>query len=148
MSGKLYTEHEDEFERDILRARFTNWLEIVIYRARLNYLREQKNRLKTVSIDEVPDVYLEWHEPGYHSSHTTSQDFDFEEERLAIAFSQLPLMRKEVLRLLFVEEMEPAEIAVRMNCSVQHVYNQRSLALRRLRELLEREEKKDGKKRV
>ena len=148
MSGKLYTEHEDEFERDILRARFTNWLEIVIYRARLNYLREQKNRLKTVSIDEVPDVYLEWHEPGYHSSHTISQDFDFEEERLAMAFSQLPLMRKEVLRLLFVEEMEPAEIAARMNCSVQHVYNQRSLALRKLRELLEREEKKDGKRRV
>ena len=65
--------------------------------------------------------------------------FTFEEERLAKAFSQLPLMRQRILTLLFVNELTPAEIAKQMNCSVQHVYNQRSLALKRLRQLLREE---------
>ena len=37
------------------------------------------------------------------------------------------------------EYKQAAEIAKQMNCSVQHVYNQRSLALKRLRQLLREE---------
>lgn len=140
MHRKPYTEYKDNFECDELRARFTNWLDMVVYRAKLRYMRSQERTVKTVSIDEVPESCLDWHEPRYFSPNSAPQDFDFEEERLAEAFSQLTLMRKEVLRLLFVEEREPVEIAARMNCSVQHVYNQRSLAIKRLRELLEKEE--------
>lgn len=73
-----------------------------------------------------------------HVEHTAN-DFDFEEERLARAYSSLPLMRREILRLLFVEDLKADEIARRLNCSIQHVYNQRSLALKRLRQLLEKE---------
>lgn len=138
MGGNRY-EYNDTFEYDELRARFTGWLDTVVYRAKLKYLRKQEREVETVPIDEIPESHLEWHETGYSSVNTTARDFDFEEERLAVAFSQLPLMRKEVLRLLFVEEKEPAEIAARMNCSVQHVYNQRSLAIKKLRELLEKE---------
>ena len=143
MKESPFAEYEENFERDELRARFTSWLDTVVYRAKLKYLRNQDHMVKTVSIDEIPERYLEWHEPGYYSPNASPQDFDFEEKRLAEAFAKLPLMRKAVLRLLFVEEMEPAEIAVRMNCSVQHVYNQRSLAIRRLRELLEKEAKEN-----
>lgn len=138
MSGNRY-EYNNDSEHDELRARFTGWLDIVVYRAKLKYLRKQAREIEPVPIDDVSEQYLEYHERGYSSVGASTRDFDFEEEKLAEAFSQLPLMRKEVLRLLFVEEMEPAEIAARLNCSVQHVYNQRSLAIRKLRSLLEME---------
>lgn len=139
MSGNHYYKHKNNYEYDELRARFTGWLDTIVYRARLKYLQKKDREIKTVSIEDVSESYFEWSEEETISSCLTKRDFDFEEERLAAAFSQLPLMRKEVLRLLFVEEMEPVEIAQRMNCSLQHVYNQKSLAIKKLRKLLEKE---------
>lgn len=136
MSGnRCYKYEDDYFEHDELRARFTAWLDTVVYRAKLKYLRKKDREAATVSIDEVPEQYLGWYEQSYDSYNAHKIDFEFEEEKLAQAFSMLPLMRKEVLRLLFVEEKDPAEIADRLNCSVQHVYNQRSLAIKKLRQL-------------
>ena len=45
--------------------------------------------------------------------------------------------------MLFVLEMEPEEIARELGCTVQNVYNQRSLALKRLRKALEGGEGRD-----
>ena len=66
-----------------------------------------------------------------------ADDFEFEEVRLANAFAELPLMRREVLRLLFVEMKEPSEISTILHCSTQYVNLQKFRALKRLRELLE-----------
>lgn len=122
------------YERDELRGRFTRFMEVMVKRARLNYLEKMRRQLITVSLDEVPETLL-----ADNTAFPTdvSGDFDFEEERLANAFSQLPLMRQRILMMLFAEELTPKEIARRMNCSVNHVYNQRSLAIKRLRQLLE-----------
>lgn len=125
-------------ENDELRARFTGWLDTVIYRAKLRYMEKQEQEKITVSIEDVPESFLEYRETLFSHVEHTANDFDFEEERLAMAYSSLPLMRREILRLLFVEDLKADEIAKRLNCSVQHVYNQRSLALKRLRQLLER----------
>ena len=120
-------------ERDELRARFTAFLQIMVRRARLNYLAKMKNSPETVSLEELPDIVdpaTEIRLPG------DQKDFEFEEERLAQAFATLPLMRRTILKLLFVDELSPQEIAAKLHCSVRHVYNQRSLALKRLRLLL------------
>lgn len=77
------------------------------------------------------------------SAGVTPDSFDFEEQRLAEAFRELPLMRRRILEMLFVEELTPSEIAAKLHCSVQHVYNQRSLAIKRLRERLIKERKND-----
>lgn len=126
-------------KNDELRARFTGWLDTVIYRAKLRYMEKQKRLKATVPIDDVPESFLGYQETLFSHVERTANDFDFEEERLAIAYSSLPLMRREILRLLFVEDLKADEIARRLNCSIQHVYNQRSLALKRLRQLLEKE---------
>lgn len=126
-------------KNDELRARFTGWLDTVIYRAKLRYMEKQKRVKATVPIDDVPESFLGYQETLFSYVERTANDFDFEEERLAIAYSSLPLMRREILRLLFVEDLKADEIARRLNCSIQHVYNQRSLALKRLRQLLEKE---------
>ncbi|MDO4286412.1 MAG: sigma-70 family RNA polymerase sigma factor [Eubacteriales bacterium] len=130
--------YQQELEKDELRARFTGWLETTVYRAKLNYIRKTSQKIETVSIEEVAESSLvsgsqeqEW------CRHLSPKDaFDFEEEKLAKAFAELPLMRQRILTMLFVEEKKPDEIAAKLNCSIQHVYNQRSLALKKLRTML------------
>lgn len=69
----------------------------------------------------------------------TKSEFEFEEERLAEAFSKLPLMRKQILTMLFAENISPSEISKRLNCSPQYVYNQRYKALKALRNELDKD---------
>ncbi len=45
-------------------------------------------------------------------------------------------MRQRILTLLFVHEIKPSEIAWLLDCPVEHVYKQRSLAIKRLRRML------------
>ena len=104
--------------RDELRGRFTRWIVI------------------TAETDvAIVDTAL-------LSAGVSPDSFDFEEQRLAEAFRELPLMRRRILEMLFVEDLTPSEIAAKLHCSVQHVYNQRSLAIKRLRERLIKERKK------
>lgn len=125
-----------EYERDELRGRFTRFMEVLVQNARSNYLKKLSRQIPTLSLEDLPD-HLYARECDITSS-DEMHTFLFEEERLAKAFRTLPLMRQRILTLLFVEEMTPAEIAKHLNCSVQHVYNQRSLALKKLRQLLEK----------
>lgn len=122
----------NDAERDELRGRFTVWLETLVSRAKIDYCRRNKNNVEFVSIDDLSDECLAVEDPVYISPER-QKEFEFEEERLAKAFSELPKMRKEILSLLYVQQMEPQEIADELGCSIQHVYNQRFKALKSLR---------------
>lgn len=122
----------NDTERDELRGRFTVWLETLVSRAKIDYCRRNKSNVEFVSIDDLSDECLAVEDPVYISPER-QKEFEFEEERLAKAFSELPKMRKEILSLLYVQQMAPQEIADELGCSIQHVYNQRSKALKSLR---------------
>lgn len=126
--------------RDELRGRFTRWIVITAEHAQKNYLRAEKKQLQTVPLEEADVAIVD---TALLSAGVTPDSFDFEEQRLADAFRELPLMRRRILEMLFVEELTPSEIAAKLHCSVQHVYNQRSLAIKRLRERLIKERKND-----
>lgn len=135
--------HQQKMEKDELRARFTKWLETVIRRAQIDYLRKYGRDYEIISIEEISeDAFAVSAEDNRWMIPHDKSAFDFEEERLAKAFYELPLMRQRILTMLFVEEKKPEEIANILHCSIQHVYNQRSLALKKLRILLG----KDGDK--
>ena len=121
---------------DHLRIRFTSWLTTLLRRARIDYVRQQERRLKTISLEEVNEGELAFEE-NYAS---LQSGFEFEEERLSRAFFSLPLNRQQVLTMLFVHNMEPTEIARALNCSVDYVYTLRKRALDALREMLREEE--------
>ena len=123
-------------ENDELRARFTNWLNKLIYRARLNYLKKQKNNPIMLSLDDIPEENLRSTDIELLVEASETNSFEFEEEKLAKVFYELPLMKQKILIMLFVEEKTPNAIAKKLNCSVQHVYNQRSLAIKTMRILL------------
>lgn len=118
-------------ERDKLRARFTKWMEVTIYRARLNYLKAQRRKVDEIPLEEAPIGQLCCQDVPAAGS------FDFEEESLARAFAQLPAVKKRIITMLFLLDMTPQEIAGELGCTVQYVYKQKSLAIRRLREVLE-----------
>ena len=114
----------------------TRWNVITAENAQKNYLRAEKKQLQTVPLEETDVAIVD---TALLSAGVSPDSFDFEEQRLAEAFRELPLMRRRILEMLFVEELTPSEIAAKLHCSVQHVYNQRSLAIKRLRERLIKE---------
>ena len=132
-----------EQEHDELRAEFTVWLKKLVHNARVNYLKQNLPKIHTVSLSSLPEDAIIMDGPEFyvclHSRHT----FEFEEEKLARAFNELPTMKKRILTLLFVEEKSPREISVLLNCSVQHIYDERSRAIKRLRFNLRKEGETD-----
>lgn len=107
---------------------------MVAYRARLNYLRNNSRFPEKVPLDE--DMKERLPAATLPQIYDGSDEFDFEEERLALAFSKLPDKKKQILVHLFVLEERPDEVARKLGCKVENVYNQRSLALKRLRDAL------------
>ena len=132
-------DHRQEYpERDELRAKFTRWLETVIKRAKIDYLRQYENRPETISYEDIPEKELiDLAQRELWPSSTRRQTpYDFEEERLTKAFMELPLKRRQVMELLFLADLSETETAKRLNCSLQYIRNQRYIALKKLRSRL------------
>ena len=135
---------EQDSRDDLLRARFTLWLNTTLAHAKQRYLETHREKLDTTSLDDVLYETLADPVDYFAGVGRSTNDFDFEEERLAKAFSNLPLMRREVLRLIFVEEMTPEEIAKKLSISTNCVYQFKHQALAKLRRELNKGEKSDG----
>lgn len=132
-------DHRQEYpERDELRAKFTRWLETIIKRAKIDYLRKYENHPEIISYEDIPEAELvDLAQSESWSNSTRHQTpYDFEEERLTKAFMELPLKRRRVMELLFLEDLSETETAKRLNCSLQYVRNQRCIALKKLRSRL------------
>ena len=113
--------------------RFTAYMELLVSHAKIDYLRRQGYKRKEVLL-ELSDMY---EVAGYEDPQPHSRDeFDFEEERLAAAFSKLNLLRRQILTLTFVEGLSAQEVADKLNCSVDYVYLQKHRAIKTLRNQL------------
>ena len=129
-----------EAEQELLRARFTLWLDTTLARASAKFRNQMTDKLSEeidiVSYDAFPQDYIADPINPYDGIEIGVRDFDFAEERIAKAFSELPWMRREVLRLLFVELKKPREIAEIFHCSEDYVSLQKSRAINKLRIVL------------
>lgn len=128
-----------EQENDV-RNRFTAWMQLVVKRARIDYIRSLKRRRKEISLesDEIVSKLIYEH---LDDSLRCSDGFEFSDAIISVIVLNLPPKRRRVLELLFVHKMSPEEIAREMNCTVRHIYNQQSLALKELKEKLKKEDK-------
>lgn len=121
-------------ERDELRGRFTRFMEVSVKHAKADYLQSLRSCVETVPIDHfVKDL------PAPQTDPASSGSFEFDDVLLEREFLRLPPSQRLVLTLLFVEGASPQTIAGALGCSTQHIYNQRSQALKRLRQALEEE---------
>ena len=128
---------DDYLAADKLRAEFTLWLKTSMLNARKMYFRTQTRKYEEIPYEELPMEFRIDPEDPYERIDRSDDAFYFEEERIAKAFFELPLMRREVLRLLFVCNLSPEQISRRLHCSASYVRKQKFYALKKLRELLE-----------
>lgn len=119
---------------DDLRNMFTAWIKKVIIHAKIDYIRRnaaEEKKHSRLSLADVP-------EPSYEQDFrlTPENEFDFAEEKLAEAFAELPLLRRQILTLSFAERLTAMEIAEQLNCSVEYVHLQKHRTLKALRDKL------------
>ena len=132
--GMTLTRQEATDDRDELRAEFTVWLDTLIRRAKLDYLRKHHVPLDIISLEDLHEDNMPVSEDVWMRQMLFEEDdFNFEEERLAQAYAELPLLRKQILKLLYVDELEVKEIARLLNCSAQYVSNQKQKGIKHLR---------------
>ena len=127
---------EENMNNDKLRAEFTNWLDTLAYRTKLNYIRNEARHSGQVSIDDIS-------EEAFVSEDTfdvieDERDFVFENEWLHNAYLELPKEKQRLLVLLFIEEKDAKEIAQILGCSQRYVYKQRAAIFDFIRERKER----------
>lgn len=120
--------------RDELKGRFTAWMKVLVKRAKINFLRRLKRHSAEIPIGDENITQKLVYTPKMTNDKGL---FDFDSKLMSDLFDELTQSKKRVLTLLFVCDMTPEEIAKELGCSVQHVYNQRSLALKELRKKLE-----------
>ena len=127
--------------KDELQARFTVWLEKVIYSAKIDYIRQKAKAPKEISLEDVKrqteiayiqDIRLEDYD-------ISKGEYAFENERIELAFSTLSKVARQVLLLLYIFDMTPEEVAFELGCSVQNIYKVRAHAIANLKEMLKDE---------
>ncbi len=121
-----------DFNSDALRCRFTAWMKVVVKRAKIDYIRQINRHSNEVSIEDerITDKLVCEPPAGIES---LQKGFQFDNHTLSSAFKKLAPQRRRLLELLFVHNMTPDEVAEELNCSIQHVYNLRSLAIKELK---------------
>jgi len=100
--------------------------------ARLEYLRTLHYRSRETSLEELPEDMLPWADTSLYID-----ELAFEESRLSRAVNEMPLLRRQALSMLFVEQLSAQEIAARLGCSVNYIYKQKHLALQKIKAVME-----------
>ena len=117
---------------DEIRAMYTAYIGRVAGYARQEYLRTLRQRPQDISLEELPEETLALIEDRYFPN-----EFELAEERLSQVVNELPLLRRRVLTMLFVEQLTAPEIAEKLGCSVGYVYNEKHRALQKIRYMME-----------
>ncbi len=132
--------YHNEEQYDRLRCEFTAWLEKVIVRAKIDYIRKNKKYLEVISMDELSQETLSVCDPPIREN---SNQFEFNDTRMERAFSSLTDLRRQVLILLYVEEKSTIEAAKELGCSLNTLSHNRCRALKMLKEELQKMENLD-----
>lgn len=125
-----------DFSKDSLRGKFTAWMKVVVKRAKIDYIRRLKRHSNEISIDDEQLADKLIYEP-VNGTEAADSGFAFNNERLLAVFRKMAPKRRQVLEMLFVHNMTPEEISAEIHCSLQHVYNLRSLAIKELKNKLD-----------
>lgn len=108
----------------------------MVKRAKIDYIRRLKRHSSEISIDDEQLTDKLICEP-VNETDTTDNGFAFNNERLSAIFRKMAPKRRQVLEMLFVHNMTPEEISLEIQCSLQHIYNLRSLAIKELKNKLD-----------
>lgn len=125
-------------QNDDLRNRFTAWMQVVVKRAKIDYIRRLKAHPREVSIEDENVRNKLFYKPT--ESMRVANTFSFDNRRLETVYKKLSPQKRRILELLYVHNYTPEEVAGILHCCIRNVYNQRSLILKELRKKMNGEE--------
>lgn len=122
---------------DELRIRFTAWITTVFQRTKVDYIRKQCRQPKLIPLDSIAkDEFCSVH--IYNNAIESAESFEFDDENVAKAFSALSSLRQKILTLIFVQGKTAEQVAAILRCSTKHIFNEKSIALKQIKEYLGR----------
>ncbi len=124
-------------QNDELRIRFTAWITVIVQRAKIDYIRQQSRQPKSVPLDCIAEDEI-CSDHIINNAIESAESFEFDDENVAVAFSALSLKRKKILTLMFVQGKTAEQVAEILGCSTKNIFNEKSLALKQIRECLGR----------
>jgi len=119
-----------------LIAQFMGFMVKVVKSARIDYIRRQRHWNREIPMDKLPIPPDPPPESERWLDVVPQGSFNFAEERISKALSDLPILRQRILELSFIENLPAQEIAEILGCSIKYVYNQKHAALKKLRNIL------------
>ena len=127
-----------EGKNDELRARFTKWMEVTMYRARIDYLKKQNSKKRDVYIDDVIDeiTYRLCKTSDTSSVILKQNSFKFTNDSVEDAFENLSKIERQVLIKLYAEDKKIKEVAGELGYSLSHTYRIKDAALNNLKKML------------
>ncbi len=117
-------------EDDIYHAKVLRYLAKAAEHGYLNYLRRLRKSSRIIYLESMPE---DFQRTGWEEDPLTQVA---QREELAEAYAKLPETYREVLTQLVLYGLSPQETASRLGCTVEQVYQRKSRALKRLREML------------
>lgn len=125
-------------QTDELRIRFTAWITVVVQRAKIDYIRKQNRQPKPVPLESIAEEEF-CSDDIFNNALVSAESFEFDDENVAAAFSALSDMRRKILTLMFVQGKNAEQVAAILGCSTKHIFNEKSIALRQIREFIGRQ---------
>lgn len=114
-----------------LQKRFTIWMKKLVQNARIDYLRRTEKK-----VIEIPFTNLSERDriKLAEKSVIYIDDSVFQNIKIEAIYKTLPIAQRNILWMLFVNQMNISEISACIGRSRQYIYNQKYLALKKMKE--------------
>ena len=121
-----------------LRARFTKWLEITLYRAKLDYLKGENRRNNVLFIEDTNEAMKlkDYKSSNELESVIIGKAFDFTNELVEKAYLTLSENEQAILKMLFIDEKDIKEAAKLLGYSMRQSYRFKDSAYKKIYEFV------------
>lgn len=116
-----------------IEIKFIAWLKVLVKRARVDYFRRKQNLKREVFFDDLGEQDFRCLIANRQINFEPSFEL-FENKYITEIYEQLSDTQRFVIYRLYVSEQTIEEIANCTGRSVQYIYNQKYLAIKKFRE--------------
>lgn len=116
-----------------IEIKFIAWLKVLVKRARVDYFRRKQNLKREVFFDDLGEQDFRCLMANRKINPEPSFEL-FENKHITEIYEQLTDTQQSVLYRIFFCEETATEIALNTGWSIQHIYNQKYLAIKKFRE--------------
>lgn len=121
-----------------IEIKFTAWIRVLIKRVRIDYFRRKQILAREVFFDDLGEQDIRYIISNIEFEFEPSLEM-FEDKILSDVYDQLTNTQRAIIYRLYVRDQTIAEIAECTGWSIQHIYNQKYLAVKRIREFFKGE---------